>query len=441
MRVLVICSQFPPRPSPESNHALMLCEKLGQSGADVHLLTSPLLPAAPRPHGFTLHPEITSWSWSGAWQLIRAARRIRPDVVLLLYVGWIYGHHPMITFAPSFLRWSARRISVVTQFENTQGGPTLGTFRLLTQWRVAAALAGGGKFVPKFGSLLARSDAIIALSQSHAAEIASADSTARAKTVLIPAPPLLRMRTAENGRTRAEGRALLGLGNQPDTVVLTYFGYVYPGKGVETLLAAMARLQDQEPASSRPAYVLVLIGLIVPELQEGMRELVQGLRLKDRVVWLGHQDGEECSSFLWASDAAILPFDEGVRMNNSSLAVCATHGLPIITTEGETLEPAFRHNQNVILCPPRNVAALAAAIESLLVSPGLRRDLGRNALAMALQHFSWDVTMLATSQVLQSVHPRRHRASPPTPRRDLSGIGQENPQACPRSAQPPFPLA
>jgi hypothetical protein len=104
MRVLVICSQFPPRPSPESNHSMLLCEALAGSGTEAHLLTSPLLPGAPEPRGYSLHPVMESWGWGGARHLMRVARGIRPDVILLIYLGWIYHKYPMITFAPSFLR-------------------------------------------------------------------------------------------------------------------------------------------------------------------------------------------------------------------------------------------------------------------------------------------------------------------------------------------------
>jgi glycogen(starch) synthase len=127
--------------------------------------------------------------------------------------------------------------------------------------------------------------------------------------------------------------------------------------------------------------------------------------LENRVVWLGHREHEECSTYLWASDIAILPFDLGVRLNNSSLTVCAMHGLPIITTEGENLETAFQHQQNVMLCPPKNVPALASVIESLLQSAELRRTLGAGAKAMAQSLLSWEVAIQSTRHVIQSVLP------------------------------------
>src|SRR4051812_26606073 len=121
MKVLVICSHFPPTPSPEGGHALHLCENLAALGGDIHLLTSPIETGAPVPRNFHLHPVISSWGWQGMTQIVRAPKQIDPDVILLLSVGWIYGNQSMVTFAPAFLRRAGVRAPFVTQFENILG--------------------------------------------------------------------------------------------------------------------------------------------------------------------------------------------------------------------------------------------------------------------------------------------------------------------------------
>ena len=45
--------------------------------------------------------------------------------------------------------------------------------------------------------------------------------------------------------------------------------------------------------------------------------------------------------YLCAADICVLPFNVGVRLNNSSFAAAAAHGLPIVTTRGEMLESAL----------------------------------------------------------------------------------------------------
>jgi glycosyltransferase involved in cell wall biosynthesis len=295
----------------------------------------------------------------------------------------------------------------VTQFENSLGAEVWSP-RDRIKWAAAAALAKGRNLEPRLGSLLAESDAVIALSDRHLDVLAKASPCAAGKSTVIPAPPLLRIRS-DGQVARAEGRRHLGLAPDDDeTVVLTYFGYVYPGKGVETLLKAIVLLKQRN--SKLPAFKLVIIGDITDHnLAEELKALEQNLEPGDSPLWLGNKEGEEASTFLWATDIALLPFDEGIRLNNSSFAVCATHGLPVITTEGQQLEPAFKQMENVLLCPPKDAGALASAIEQLLTSPALRARLGAGAAMLSKNVFSWETNTNATMKVLKSVQDSRVR--------------------------------
>ena len=56
------------------------------------------------------------------------------------------------------------------------------------------------------------------------------------KSVVLPPPPLIRFCTDSPDIARQRARDALGAG--PDDFVWVYWGYIYPGKGVETLLRA-----------------------------------------------------------------------------------------------------------------------------------------------------------------------------------------------------------
>jgi glycosyltransferase involved in cell wall biosynthesis len=85
----------------------------------------------------------------------------------------------------------------------------------------------------------------------------------------------------------------------------------------------------------------------------------------------------------------VVPFDDGISLNNSTFGAAATHGLPIITTRGESIDSPFRHNENVLLCPPRDSDALAAAIEALMDGPEIRKRLTTDVRAMRDEWVSW----------------------------------------------------
>src|SRR5216683_5195972 len=122
LRLLIICSAFPPIRAPESGHALFLCEHLARAGVEVHLLTSKGNTFnGPLPSGLRIHAVMDNWSWKQLIKLLYFIRSNRFYTILLIYIDWIYQCHPMITFLPTFARRLCRTRSVVTQLENENG--------------------------------------------------------------------------------------------------------------------------------------------------------------------------------------------------------------------------------------------------------------------------------------------------------------------------------
>ncbi len=379
MRVLVICSAFPPVVAPESAHARQLCRRLAADGVNVHLLTSVAAgDGAGEP--FVVHRVMPGWRWRHLPRLARVWRRVRPDAVLLMYVSWLYGAHPMVTWLP-VIRRGLPRARFVTQFENV-GRPD-------NRWTRLQRPLAGRRFDAAFGALLSDSDAVVTLCEPHRAAV-GAD-----RAWVIPVPPLI---DAGPQTARADGRAELGVG--PDDFVVAFFGYVYRGKGVETLLRAAAEVKRVR---------VVVIGQITDP--DYGRELM-AVAGRGRVTWLGHCSDERASTMLRAADAAALPFDAGVALNNSSVAVVALHGLPLVTTAGPTLEPAFA--DAVVLVPPGDPVALATALRRLAGDPAARAAAAAGSARLARDHFSWDNTVRRTLAVLRPPPPTEDLPCPPT---------------------------
>jgi glycosyltransferase involved in cell wall biosynthesis len=397
MRLLVVCSHYPPRWSPESAHALLLCEQLAARGIEVDLLTSELLPGFPAPKGFRLHPLMKSWGWRQLPSLLFSIRRLRPDAVLLIYIDWIYGCQPMVTFVPAALRWLQPHKAFVTQFENVNGLSEIispdGAMNRFAKW-FASLLAGRHGLHPSYGSLLRDSSHVIALSERHAEAFAIAQPGVSSKIRVIPAPPTTRFAfEKEPDGARQRGRMLLGLSEQD--VVLAYFGYIYWAKGMETLLTAFGRL----PPDTR---LVIVGGSSDIGYLEKLHELSRSAGGAERVIWAGYSEGELASLYLQAADICVLPFNDGVGLNNSSFAVAAAHGLPIVTTRGESLEAPFIDGENVRLCRPNDSVALAAIIAELIRSPETRKRLAAGARQLAENCFSWDRVIDSTLEALNA---------------------------------------
>jgi glycosyltransferase involved in cell wall biosynthesis len=361
----------------------------------VDLLTSKLPPGFPVPDGFRLHALMKSWGGLQFLTLVLSIWRLRPDAVLLIYIDWIYECNPMITFLPAVFRRLRPGMPIVTQFENESGltaiRPPNGMKVRLLNWFLKE-LAGRRGLHPIYGALLRDSRRVIALSERHLEAFERAQPGVSNKAQVIPAPPIMRFASETMCAARKRGRALLGLSDQD--MVLVYFGYVYSMKGVETLLSAFGSL----PVSTR----LIVIGDGEAEYLSKLQELSKQVGGAERVIWTGHCKPEEefASLYLYAADICVLPFNDGVRLNNSSFAVAASHGLPIVTTRGESLEVPFLDGHNVRLCPPKDPDALAAAIGELICSPATRHKLASGARGFAETHFSWDRVIQSTLEVL-----------------------------------------
>jgi glycosyltransferase involved in cell wall biosynthesis len=376
----------------EADHAYQLSKHLADYGFDVAVLTTNEN-ARCADRRIALYPLMRRWSWSELPTFARFIWRCSPDVVLLNYIGWIYNDHPMITFAPTISKAILPRVRFVTMIENVLGSDPLQTRFWERAVRKALVLWTGRTNVHyNFGSLLHLSDTLIFLSDSHRDHMAKLVAGIVDKSVLIPPPPFMQISGDKAGKTRSRGRQALGV--VENEFLLVYFGRIYPGKGIETLLMAFRSV-----AVRRHNLRLIFVGgtseSIIedrPKYLEELQQLTNDLGIDDKVLWTGEfsSDSEEASIYLRAADICVLPFDYGVHLNNSSFSSVAAHGLPTITTQGTVLESAFRHGENVFLCPPRNPEALRLAIETLLDQPDVRSRLRCGALKLHDEYFSWE---------------------------------------------------
>jgi glycosyltransferase involved in cell wall biosynthesis len=389
LKVAVISAAFPPLRGGESDQVLHVANHLAKRGLDVHVLAvqgseaSPHLP-------FKVYPIMRDWSWSDLPRLMSFLWRCSPQGVFLKYSAWIYNDHPMITFAPTIAKFLLPRSRFVTQFGIPDGSHPEWKSPLVRKVLKAMTLAAGKKDVDyHLGTLLRDSDGLIALSEGHAATLLGHLPAAEKKMMLIPPPPPLHMLTSNNGSNRQRGRKMLGL--RDEDFVLAFFGVLYRTKGVETLLEAF-----QIAAAKRTNLRLVLIGGQAnvsdgSEYFNELCELARRLKIEDRVTAREYEwDSFDGSLYLNAADVCVLPFDHGVTLNRSSFGGAVAHGLPIITTRGDNLESPFIDGKNVLLCRPKDPENLAAAIDSLISNPELRRRLADGAFEMSREWFSWD---------------------------------------------------
>jgi len=266
---------------------------------------------------------------------------------------------------------------------------------------LVASLVGRKDVHPSYGTLFRDSSHIIALSARHLDAFAMEYSGVRTKAEIIPAPSFIRIPDEGAGSARRRGRQALGL--EEDEIAIIYYGFLYPLKGVETLITAFGQL----PSKTR---LLIVGGTDDEAYARSLRELSHKEGRADRILWIGHCDDEKSSLYLYTADICVLPFNVGVRLNNSSFVAAAAHNLPIVTTRGEMLEEPFIDGENVRLCPPKNPAAMTKAINELINYPEVRTRLRSGVHRLMEQCFAADRIVSSTLRLLagtSSVHDDR----------------------------------
>ena len=405
MKLLVISGAFPPMASGEAANTFHLCWRLNAAGVEVHLLTTQQ-PRVEQVDGVKVYPIMRRWSWREVGKLRRTIRDTAPDAILLMHLSGIYNNHPMVTFMATLAKRVRPGVRFVTRFENPMFAPDRPlslTSRALR--KLAVKWAGTNQCRYGFGTLLRDSDAVIALCGYHLGRLQDEDPAIESKAVLIPPPANVSVMPDPDGALRARGRRALSA--PENAFVVGYLGYLYPIKGVETLLRGVALLVSQKLTIR-----LVILGGSgdVAGVDEGavsyydrMQQLAADLGLSALTTWAGAFSAvtDDVAASIHAADAFVLPFDNGIHLNNSSLATLASYGVPVIATKEHT-DRALVDQDNVLLCPPRDPAAIAEAINKLINHPELAVKLRGGALTLARAYFSWDTALQRTLNSLRA---------------------------------------
>lgn len=165
------------------------------------------------------------------------------------------------------------------------------------------------------------------------------------------------------GRARAEVRAELGAA--ADEVVVLALGALVPRKGLDVLLAALARL---DPASRWRLW----IGGEGPE-RARLAELARAAGLAPRVQLLGVRD--DVGNLLGAADVFCLP-SRAEGLGVAALEAMAA-GRPVLATRVGGLADAIVDGRTGRLVEPDDPAALAAVLARWIADPLERERLGR----------------------------------------------------------------
>ena len=195
----------------------------------------------------------------------------------------------------------------------------------------------------------------------------------------------------------AEVRRRHGIG--PADPVIGSVTRFFPSKGIVHLVEAFAAVHR-----TRPDAWLLLAGQ-GPE-EPRLRERAASLGVADRVIFAGFQ--REAHQYVRAFDVAAVPsIEEGFGLVAlEALAV----GVPVVASAVGGLMDIVQHEQNGLLVPPEDPAALAGALNRLLDDAALRTRLAA-AGPDSTERFSLDRYVSRLTALYAELASSSHRSS------------------------------
>ena len=187
-----------------------------------------------------------------------------------------------------------------------------------------------------------------------------------------------------NGCDVPADRTFPGLATERPARVL-YAGQLYPWKGVDVLVDAVARV---------PAARLVVLGGIPGEADFGrVRARIEALGIEGRVELRGLVPQTEVARELARARLVAVPVrrTEMTLRHTSPLKAfeAMAAGRPILASDLPSSREFLRHGENAWLVPPDDPAALAEGLGRLLGDDALSERIARAAFGDAAA-FSWD---------------------------------------------------
>jgi glycosyltransferase involved in cell wall biosynthesis len=380
LKVGLVTGEFPPMEGGVGAFTSELAAALNEIGHEVHVITDRAArprsaqrdiwnPRDPHDIGYAqLHSRVNRWWWSANGAVVDVLLRYELDVVNIQYQAAAYDTRvPAVNFLPWRMRGLAPTVATFHDLRHPYLFPKAGRLR---RWVVHhLARSADGVIVTNaqdYGKLLALGNTPDNLRQ-------------------IPIGSNVTAQRVECDEVRSVRREL---GLDPQDCLIGYFGFINPSKGPDSLIQALAGLDERyhlefiggKVGSSDPTNAAYLAQI---------EDLIRDLRLQGRVHWSGFLEEEALSAHMMACDIMTMPYRDGVSLRRGTLMAILAHGRPLITTHPEQEPSPFVHGQNVWLTAVDDPAALSDAIRALAADDAIRERIGRGAKKLS-ERFTWD---------------------------------------------------
>lgn len=385
MKILMVSWEYPPVViGGLGRHVYQLATALAADGHEVVVLsrqpagTDPashpttdslsegvrIIAAAQDPHEYDFGTDMMAWVLAMGHSMIRAGLQLHRQ-------GWVpdvVHAHDWLVADPAVALAEFYDVPLVSTIHATEAGRHSGW----VSGRISRQVHASESW------LVHESDSLIACSASMAEEISE-----------LFGPGLAQINVIRNGIDSSRWPFAMRHAHAGPRELL-YFGRLEYEKGVHDLIAAMPRIRRTNPGT-----VLTVAG--DGTQQDWLIEVARKHKVLRCVRFIGRADHDQLLELLHRTDVAVLP--SHYEPFGIVALEAAAAGAPLVTTNVGGLGEAVIDGQTGLSCPPRDVAALAAAVRAALDDPVAAQQRAITARERLTSDFDWHTVAAETAQV------------------------------------------
>ncbi len=382
VNVCMISGSYPPMEDGVGDYTQILFHALRQRLKGTLLLTTRTSESEDRT-GDGIFGVVDKWRFRSLPGIVRRMQTAKPGIVHIQYPAGGYGKNPAANFLPMLLRIALPKTKVVSTIHEFSNKTLKGKLRLLI-------------------SIVACHKMII-VDQRYKRDIKKFWPFVGNRTVHIPVGSNLPDPLQPNESDVRKLRNSLGIAETAP--VISYFGVIRPGKGIEFLLNASHKALQKYPEAK-----LLFIGRIYENYYEqSIKGMIEDEQLGSNVIFTGSCEQSEIPLYFALADMCVLPFEDGVSTKRTSFMAALQHNLPTITTKGDFLPDGLVDYENVILVKYGDEAALSDKMIRLIEDGDLRGKLRSNA-GEVLGNYSWNNIAEKNINVYRSLTPKGNKS-------------------------------
>jgi glycogen synthase len=320
-----------------------------------------VIAAAQDPHEFDFGRDMMAWTLAMGHSMVRAGLALddEPDVVHAH--DWLVAH-PAVALSQLY------DVPMVSTVHATEAGRHSGWINGAISRQVHALESW----------LVRESDSLITCSASMRDEIAE-----------LFGPGLPQTQVIRNGIDVA-GWPFARRKPRTGPAQLLYVGRLEYEKGIHDLIAALPRIRRTHPGTT-----LTIAG--EGTQRDWLMQQARRHRVLKATTFLGRLDHSHLLAALHNADAVVLP--SHYEPFGIVALEAAAAGTPLVTSTAGGLGEAVIEGQTGMFCAPRDVAGIAAAVQTVLDDPQAAQDRAVAARERLTSDFHWATVAGETAQV------------------------------------------